>query len=198
MAVRGLRWLLLAGLTILLLGCVSHGTRMAILGRHYPFSVDYGRSLEDSLRAGSYSWVYYQVNPTNFPSRESGQASLSAVLVDVASADAVNRIISAQAGAGRRPATLEELLAFGEAYPEIQAKLPVIALGSSSEILVTSFLRQLQFNLMSPNTEIDRRVLRLYPYLGGEFFGRTVNLSPMGDTDFETYTTFLACFIEQP
>jgi hypothetical protein len=171
---------------------------MEILGRHYQFSVDYGRSLDDSLHAGSYSWVYYQVNPTNFPSSESGQASLTAVLVDMASADDVNRIISAQASAGRRPATLKELLAFGEAYPEIQARLPVIALGSSSDILVTSFLRQLQFNLMSTNTEIDRRVLRLYPYLGGELFGRTVNLSTMGNRDFETYTTFLGCFIEQP
>jgi hypothetical protein len=197
MTVRWPQWLLLTGLTFLLLGCVSHGTRMDILSQHYSFSVDYGRSVEDSLHAGSYNWVYYQVNATNFPSAESGQAPLSAVLVDVASADAVNRIISAQANAGRRPATLKELLAFGEAYPEIQAKLPVIALGSSSDILVTSFLRQFQFDVMSANTEIDRRVVKLYPYLGGELFGRTVNLSPMGTTDFETYTTFLACFIEQ-
>jgi hypothetical protein len=198
MIVRGLRWVLLAGLALVLLGCVSHGTRVEILGRHYTFSVDYGRSVEDSLRAGSYSWVYYHVNSADFPGTESGQATLSAVLVDVASADPVSRIVNAQANAGRRPATLKELLAFGEAYPEIQSKLPVISLGSSSDLLVTSFLRQLQMNFMLPNTEIDRRFLTLYPYLGGELFGRTVNLTPMGTTDFETYTTFLACFIEQP
>jgi len=190
-------WMPLAGLACLLCGCVSQEVRNSLLSQRYALSVNYERTVEDSIRAGSNSWEYYRVTSANFPSGESGSATLSVVLVKVDSAAVVDEVIVNQAHAGRRPATLKELLAFGETYPEIQRKLPVIALGSSSDLLTTTFRRLYQMNLMSITTDIDRRVIRYYPYLGGELLGRTVNLSPIGTSDFETYRTFYACFVEQ-
>lgn len=94
-------------------------------------TVDYGKRLSAVIKAGKYDWVNSDITEKNFPAtREEGTEEVAFELVHF------NRVISSDGAlaemykVGLRPATLEELLAFGAKYPEEQRKYPVVALGS--------------------------------------------------------------------
>jgi hypothetical protein len=95
----------------------------------YPLSVDYGRSVEDGVKAGRYDWVNSDITSLNFPTKRKGRAEVVMELVHF------NRYISNDGALreldrmGYRPAELHELLAFGEKYFEVQLEFPVVALG---------------------------------------------------------------------
>lgn len=98
----------------------------------HEFLVDYTMSLSDMIKVGQYNWVNSDVSEKNFPrnSATNGQVTTKAELLhfgrDISSDDAL-----AEMGKLRfRPATLEELLAFGAKYPEVQREFPIVALGS--------------------------------------------------------------------
>ncbi len=157
--------------------------------------MDYSKSIEDSLIAGRYAWVDYRVTSASFPRSETGRGKVSAVLVPFSPQASLGYVFHRQAAAGLRPATLMELLAFGEAYPEEQRKLPAMALGSSVDLMVTIIHRDShQGSMMRMFTEIERKVERVYPFLGGGLRGRTVNLKWLADP--EGYTMYYACFVQ--
>lgn len=105
-------------------------------GEHeYPITVDYSRSLADML---------VSTRPSKQPSAEdaaetaqkwpidgSGTAERTTVLVRLRKYATTRAAEAEIAGRGLRAARIEELLAFGEAYPDVQDSFPVVALGSS-------------------------------------------------------------------
>jgi hypothetical protein len=98
---------------------------------NYPLVVDYDRTLAEMVAAGHYGYVFDEINAENFPIVGSGTVECEAILVNLGRpARSPKQAEWEMAKCGLRPATVEELLAFGEAYPDIQREFFVIALGS--------------------------------------------------------------------
>lgn len=95
-----------------------------------PVTVDYSRTLEAMIAAGNYNYANESIIPRNFPLTGEGQVELDLCLVhfnrDITSEEAIKELEKM----GMRPATLPELLALGEKYPEEQRQHPIIALGN--------------------------------------------------------------------
>ena len=96
----------------------------------FALTVNYNRSIEQSVKAGKYDWANDSINAKHFPSQTKGMAEVEIILVkfekDMESDDVVKQLDEQ----GLRPAELEELLAFGEKYSDVQRNFPVVALGS--------------------------------------------------------------------
>jgi len=192
------RLLLLAAVgtaAVFLFGCMSQQERSALLNGPYTVQVDYTQSVEDLLKAGQYTWVQYLVSSSSFPGAEGGQSTLSAVLVPFSpQADLAQFLGSAPAG--MRPATLKELLAFGDTYRDVQRKLPVLALGTSALLEVPTYRweRTGQPPLL-PIVIVTQKVKQLYPVLADGLPGRVVNVDWLGDP--EGYGMYYALFVKQ-
>ena len=181
------------GVAVLLLyGCMSQSQRAALLKGPYTLQVDYSASLADALAAGRYGWTDSRLTPVNFPAPQAGTATLSGVLVQV-SPEVTPEYLQTMAAPGMRPATLWELLAFGKAYPEVQAKLPVIGLGSNVELMVDTYEHDFSVT-MPPVTQVVPRPEHLYPFLGGGIAGRIVGLEWLGDPG--GYGMYYALFVK--
>lgn len=185
----------LGALVFLVSGCMSQEQRAALLNGPYPLQVDYSKSIEDSLRDGGYSWVSDRVTSASFPSGENGQGKVSAILVPFSPQASLDYIFHREAAAGLRPATLRELLAFGETYPEVQRKLPIMALGSSADLTVTIIEKVSPRDSMTTMgfSAIEYRIEQVYPFLGDGLFGRTVNIDWLDDPG--AYMMYYACFV---
>lgn len=101
----------------------------------YPVTVLYGLSLEEMVKRGRYDWVNEHITQTNFP-RPKRRKQKGAVieLIKFDKAMESDDVIAELDKMGLRPATIEELLAFGEMYPDVQREFPVVALGSVASI----------------------------------------------------------------
>ncbi|MBI4090447.1 MAG: hypothetical protein HY422_00305 [Candidatus Komeilibacteria bacterium] len=96
----------------------------------YPVTIDYADTFEQRLASGRYDWKNSDIKEKNFPIKGEGTVERNLELAHYGkdmSTDAVLAAIDAQ---GYRPATIEELLAFGAKYPELQREFPIVALGS--------------------------------------------------------------------
>jgi hypothetical protein len=94
--------------------------------------VDYGRGLQDSIDAGKYDHSHPQISSGNFPPNqdEVGEKHVQFVMYDFGR-DILEAVITARMRKdGKRPATLRELLAFGENHPELQRQFPIVALNA--------------------------------------------------------------------
>lgn len=95
---------------------------------HYTVTVDYGVSLADMIAAGKYDWTNSDITAKHFPVKGEGKAEVEIQLVHfdrVMESDDVIRELDRQ---GLRPAAIEELLAFGAKYPDMQREFPIVAL----------------------------------------------------------------------
>jgi hypothetical protein len=184
----------LGALASLVSGCMSQEQRAALLNGPYPLQVDYSRSIEDSIGAGNYDWVSRLVSSVSFPSGETGGGKVTAVLIPLYPRASLDYVLHGQAEAGLRPANLRELLAFGEAYPEVQRKLPILALGTSADIIVTTFHRAWPGGpTMNMFMEIEPKIERVYPFLGDGLLGRMLNVDWLEDP--QGYAMYYACFV---
>lgn len=99
----------------------------------YLISVNYELSIEEAARLGGYNFINRDITSENFPTKPDGMIEKKSITVELVH---FNREISTDDALheldkmGMRPAELRELLAFGQTYPDIQRKFPVIALGS--------------------------------------------------------------------
>jgi hypothetical protein len=97
---------------------------------NYSVTVNYDRSVEDGVKAGNYDWVNNDITSEHFPMKRTGIEELSLHLVhfdrNISTEDALKKLDLM----GLRPAELQELLSFGENYPDVQREFPIIALGS--------------------------------------------------------------------
>ena len=96
----------------------------------YPLSVDYGRSVEDGVRAGRYDWANSDITSCNFLTKRKGMAEISVEIINFARYISTDGVLRELDRMGYRPAELHELLAFGEKYPDVQREFPIVALGS--------------------------------------------------------------------
>jgi len=121
--------------------------------------VDYSKTLAEMIKAGKYDYINLDINAVNFPSTLTGKQEFKVELVRYRYA---HRISSSEVLAdfdrhGYRPATLPELLAFGEKYPDEQREVEIVALGSVWQngfgsrdvacLYSLNFLRMLSLNL---------------------------------------------------
>jgi len=101
-------------------------------GNIYHLSVDYGRSVEDGVRAGRYDWANSDdINSRNFPTKRKGTAEVEVELVHFNRGISTDEALGELDRMGYRPAEVHELLAFGQKYPEVQREFPVVAPGSA-------------------------------------------------------------------
>lgn len=100
-------------------------------GGTYPVVIDYGKSVEEMVVYGNYNWSNPNITSKNFPLSGTGNVSVSLELVHPNKPASTREVSDYLEANGLRAATIEEMLAFGMAYPEIQREFPVIALGFS-------------------------------------------------------------------
>ncbi len=96
----------------------------------YTLTINYSRSVEDGVKAGKYDWSNSDITSSHFSSDEVGTKEVSIELIHFGRNMETNEVLSELDKMELRPATLKELLAFGEKYPNLQRKFPIIALGS--------------------------------------------------------------------
>ena len=96
----------------------------------YPISVDYERSVEDGVKAGLYDYTNPNITSINFKTKRKGKADLVVELVRFNTRISTDYALRELDRMGYRPVELRELLAFGEKYPDVQRKFPILALGS--------------------------------------------------------------------
>ena len=87
-------------------------------------------SLSDRIAKGKYDWVNDDITEKNFPELVPADYTKEFKLFyfdrKMSSEDAIKEMDKD----GFRPATINELLAIGEAQPELQKQFPIVALGS--------------------------------------------------------------------
>jgi hypothetical protein len=96
----------------------------------FPITVDYNHSLADMIKAGNYDWVNSDINSKHFPVKGKGKHELEAVLFHFDRYIESEEAIAEMDKQGYRPGKVEELLALGEKYPDLQKEFPIVALGS--------------------------------------------------------------------
>lgn len=92
--------------------------------------VDYAKSLSAMIAAGNYDWVNSDISEKNFPVKGQGKVELNTELIHYDKSMGSDDIVRDMESRNLRPATLPELLAFGETYPDKQREFPVVALAS--------------------------------------------------------------------
>lgn len=121
------------GLQNFLAGLVSEVTKaLSFLISTQKQVVNYDRSIKDSLKAGHFDWTNSGITDVNFPfpSDKQGKREVEFGLFHFKKVTQSDDNIAKMKAEGFRPATIKELLAFGEENPEVQREFPVVALGS--------------------------------------------------------------------
>lgn len=102
-----------------------------ISARRYPVTVSYDLSLAEMIDAGGYDWSNPNIIAESFPVGGAGEQERELVLVNLGRhASSTEEVLAEIDRQGLRPAVIEELLAFGAAYPDKQREFPIVALGS--------------------------------------------------------------------
>lgn len=96
----------------------------------YPVEIDYNDTFEQRLGAGRYDWKNPHIKEKNFPVKSKGKVNRVLELVHFGKFMSTEAVLAAIDAQGYRPATIEELLAFGAKYPELQREFPIVELGS--------------------------------------------------------------------
>jgi len=99
-------------------------------GNVYPLSVDYGRSVEDAVKAGRYNWSNSNITSSNFTTKRKGAAEIVIEAVHFNREISTDEAIRELDKMGYRPVELHELLTLGEKYPDVQLQFLVVGLGS--------------------------------------------------------------------
>ena len=96
-------------------------------------TVDYSRTVQEMINAGNYEWINSDITAKHFPlptELNGKKVPVSTKLFHFNRSISSKDAIAEMDKAGYRPATLAELLALGEAHPELQREFPIVALGS--------------------------------------------------------------------
>ena len=138
-----------------------------MVGAHkrYFFRVDYRQGVE--MIIGGYDWVDRNINSFNFPiGKEKGIKRISGELVHFNRLITIDEIFKDLEIMGFRAATIHELVAFGNEYPQLQIQFPIAGVGS----VVSMGSRDLDF--YDP-------YMHYVPYLGYDRGKRYLNLRPV-------------------
>ena len=123
----------------LVMGCGSHQSvqpkpQYLVFDSVHSVTVNYNLSLAEMIEAGHYDRGDADITVERFPVKGESTQKLAVELVHFNRAISSENTIQELDAMGLRPATIEELLAFGAAFPDLQRKFPIVALGSSSII----------------------------------------------------------------
>jgi hypothetical protein len=105
--------------------------------RAYSLNVNFDIPVEEMVKRGAYQYVESGARSTaftaaNYPSTQTGALQLQVHLMPfqgVSIKDALNELNATN----YQPATLHELLAFGEQYPDVQLRFSIVAPGTQIE-----------------------------------------------------------------
>lgn len=109
---------------------VIDGYYLRYLMPDYPVIVDYDLSLVDMIGAGNYSSVESDITAEHFPIEGKGRRKVNLKLVHFNMSITKEEVLEGIKKQSLRPGRIEELLAFGTAYPEIHSWFPVLCPGS--------------------------------------------------------------------
>lgn len=104
----------------------------------FVISVDYSRSLQKMIEAGKYGWTNQDITPERFPISGGGVVEFEAKVLSFQKYASSESVVEAIKKLGPEntwePARIEQLLALGEKYPNMQREFPIVALGSACEL----------------------------------------------------------------
>jgi len=106
------------------------GLIAGIVRQTFRVVVDYSRDLAQMIADGAYDYVNSDITADHFPIKGEGKQEREIELFHFNRTISSDDAIKEMAAAGYRPAFIEELLAFGQAQPELQRQFPIVALGS--------------------------------------------------------------------
>ncbi len=96
----------------------------------YKVTVDYAQSLAEMIKAGKYDWVNSDITAEHFPIQGKGKQDVEVVLFHFGKEITSEQVLEVLETQGYRGAKIEEMLALGAAYPELQKQFPILTLGS--------------------------------------------------------------------
>ena len=187
------------GTIILFVSCMSGANRTVDSHLIYFAIVDYERSVEKSIYAGRYDWANAQVTSVNFPSNESGIKAQSFRLIRIGQYDILERLVTDQSRQGSRPATLKELLAFAENYPNLQKDYVIVALGSSCKLLADpdrrNSNRDFSWQTSPPATNSMKQFQTFWPFIDSENDMRILDIGQINLKRRYDFRLYVACFV---
>ena len=99
-------------------------------GPAFEVCIDYALSFNEMVRAGKYDEVSSNITAEHFPVKGKGNMNVKIELVQFSLDISSEQVLTQLYQTGRRPAVIEELLALGAFYPEVQRQFLIVALGS--------------------------------------------------------------------
>jgi hypothetical protein len=105
----------------------AKGDKLELQG--YPLTINRQRSRSEMVGAGKYDYANPSITEENFPV-EQGSSEVEVVLIHLNRVASNEEVTSEMERLGLRPATMDELCAFGEQHPDRQRDYPIAALGS--------------------------------------------------------------------
>lgn len=96
----------------------------------FTLTVNYSISLAEMITAGRYNWANSNINASNIHPNRSGSVTIEVALLHFRRLISSDEAMREMDIAGYRPATIEELLAFGVAHPQEQRFHKICCLGS--------------------------------------------------------------------
>jgi hypothetical protein len=104
----------------------TNGERTAV----FAVTIEHGQSLEEMIAAGCYDDVDPVALSVSFRIMRRSRKQTEITLIQFDRPYAPGELKALMEGRGYRPAFIEELLALGKEQPDLQRKIPIVALGS--------------------------------------------------------------------
>jgi hypothetical protein len=177
---------------LFLCGCLSDSQAAPTPYERFPVTVNYDRSIEDYAAAGGYYRVYSEISTKSFPSEAAGSRDLQVSLVRLRDTTPISRILAAQSNAGLRPATIRELLAFAETYPDLRKRFTISAFGSWREYSVSTYER---FGMGPDDVEVNITRQKFFPSIDSDPLGLALVLIQEDMIPAFDPGAFYGCFV---
>lgn len=116
---------------------ISRDDFRKLLGLHslnLQINVDCSLSLEEMILTPHFDWVRGDITSRWYPVLGKGKKTFRVEIVHLNCEISPDNAIAEITKKGARPASIEELLAFGASFPEIQRSFRIVALGSFTEV----------------------------------------------------------------
>jgi hypothetical protein len=99
----------------------------------FKVEVDYGLTLAEMIMAGKYDWTSSNITPEHFPIQGEGRVERELTFVHFNKVMTTDEVLAELDRRGLRPGggKIEELLALGAKFPDLQRQFPIVAIGSS-------------------------------------------------------------------
>lgn len=103
-------------------------------------TIDYRQTLDQMIAAGGYDHVNRHITESSFPVAGGDAAERELTLVHIGRVASTDELLHQLETLAVRSGRIEELLAFGAAYPQAQRQYPIVAVGALDEYRRRPFL----------------------------------------------------------